>query len=343
MALIANKREFLARGLRGLGIVRLLEHLARRPGLLVLTYHRIGDPSASPYYAPVASATPDALEAELVTLRRTHRVIGVEEAADLADRGFPTKEPLALVTFDDGYRDNFEAALPVLISQSIPAAFFLPTAFISTPRLPWWDHIAYVINTTSVPLLRLDWPRALDVDLERIPRRDAIALIVQMYLAHHVSDEPRFREALEARAGVEVDEEILGRSLFMSWDEARSLTAAGMSIGSHGHSHRALSGLSEDEQRADLVESKRILQHELGRDVIALAYPYGWPGTYNDITTNLAQEAGYRLAFASVEGINRPGAANPHALRRLGVGYADAPLVHRARWALMEAFGKSLV
>ena len=343
MPLIENKREFLARTLRGLGIVGLLEQLARRPGLLVLTYHRIGDPSKSPYYAPVASATPEALEAELAALRRTHRVIGVEEAADVMDRGLPTKEPLALVTFDDGYRDNFEAALPILKSQSVPAIFFLPTAFISAPRLTWWDHIAYVVNTTSVSLLRLDWPKALEINLEQTSRREAIAHIVQMYLARQVSDELQFRKMLEGRAGVEVDEEKLGRSLFMSWAEARLLQAAGMSIGSHGHSHRALSGLSEAEQRADLVESRRILQHQLGRDVVALAYPYGWQGTYDDITTNLAREAGYRLAFTSIEGINRPRASNPHALQRLGVGYADSPLVHRTRWALREAFGRSFV
>jgi peptidoglycan/xylan/chitin deacetylase (PgdA/CDA1 family) len=343
MPTIENKRAFLARAMTASGLVSLLERLAARPGQLVLTYHRIGDPSASPYYAPVASATPAALEAELVALRRARRVVGVEEAAALAADGFRAKEPTALVTFDDGYRDNAEAALPVLKAQGIPAAFFLPTSFLQDPRLPWWDHIAYVVNTTDETVLRLDTPEPLEIDLRTLPRPDAIARVVRAYLDHRVTDERAFRSALEDRAGVSVDESRLGRELFMTWDQARALIAAGMSVESHGHTHRPLSHLTEDEQRFELSESRRLLRHELGRDVIALAYPYGWPGTYDDATKRLAREEGYAVAFTSTEGVNVPGAPDPFSVRRVGVGHADPPVVHRARWAMLGGFGRSFV
>jgi peptidoglycan/xylan/chitin deacetylase (PgdA/CDA1 family) len=129
----------------------------------------------------------------------------------------------------------------------------------------------------------------------------------------------------------------------MTWDQARALVASGMSVGSHSRTHRDLGRLTEDEQRAELVESKRLLEAELGREVVSLAYPYGWPGTYDATTSRLAREAGYRVAFSSVEGFNRPGSTDPYAVRRLGVGFADPPVVHRARWALHEAFGGSFL
>ena len=76
---------------------------------------------------------------------------------------------------------------------------------------------------------------------------------------------------------------------------------------------------------------------------MTFAYPYGWPGTYTATTARLAREAGYRLVFSSDEGFNRPGTTDPFAVRRLGVGFADSPLLHRARWALHEAFGRSIL
>jgi peptidoglycan/xylan/chitin deacetylase (PgdA/CDA1 family) len=341
LPIISQKREFLARRMRDVGLIGLIERLARRPGLLVLTYHRIVDRSASPYYEAVASATPEGLRAELEALAATHRLITIGELAGLADGGFRLDRPTALVTFDDGYRDNYEVALPILKSLGIPATFFLPSGFLQEPRLPWWDHIAYVVAKAEVPVLRLGWPEPLEIDRSRTTGPEAIARLVRTYLDHHVVDDSRFRDGLEEAAGVAVDEDRLGPELFMSWDMARSMAASGMSIGSHSVTHRELARLPEAEQRFELSESKRRLEGELGVEVDALAYPYGWPGSHDGTTIRLAGESGYRLAFSSVEGVNRPGSTDALAIRRLGVGFADPPILHRARWALHEAFGRS--
>ena len=132
-----------------------------------------------------------------------------------------------------------------------------------------------------------------------------------------------------------MDAESLGRSLFMTWEQVRQLadSNAGLTIGSHGHSHQRLARLDDDSQRSDLAESKRILEARLGREVAALAYPYGWPGTYTAETKALAAGAGYRLAFASREGTNRPGTSlDRYEISRLGVGSGDsAPLLRAGR------------
>jgi peptidoglycan/xylan/chitin deacetylase (PgdA/CDA1 family) len=341
MPLIWNKRAVLARALRASGLLALVERLARRPGLLVVTYHRVGDPSGHPFYPGVASATPEGLSDELRTLARSRRVVALEEAVALAEDGFRTTEPLAMVAFDDGYRDNADAAVPVLRSLGLPAAFFLTTGFVSGEILPWWDHVAYVVNAAAVPVLKLDRPEPLEIDLARAPRAEAVARVVRAYLDHPEADERALRPALEERAGVAVDEPRLARSLFLDWGQARALAAAGVAVGSHTVTHRALGRLSEDEQRAELVESRRRIEAEVGREVSALAYPYGWPGAFDATTARLARAAGYRAAFSARPGVNLPGAADPFAARRLNVGFADPPVLHRARWALHGAFGRS--
>jgi peptidoglycan/xylan/chitin deacetylase (PgdA/CDA1 family) len=344
MVLIPNKREFLARRMGDAGLVALLERQARRkPTLLVLTYHRIGNPAQSPYYRPIASATAETLEAELRILNHTHRVITLERALTLAENGFHVKEPTALVTFDDGYRDNAEVALPVLTSVGVPATFFLPTALIQEPRLPWWDYIAYVVGRTTVPLLRLERPEPIEIDLERTPREEAISRVVWAYFDNLGADEQESRAELAERTGVVVDESTLAQALFMTWDQARALVTAGMSVGSHAHTHRDLARLSEEELRVELSESKQILERELSREVTALAYPYGWVGTYDERTQRIARETGYRLGFSSHEGVNRPGKTNPYAIRRLGIGFADSPHLLRARWALHQVLGNSFL
>ena len=119
----------------------------------------------------------------------------------------------------------------------------------------------------------------------------------------------------------------------MTWDQVRQLadSGAGLTIGSHAHSHHKLAGLDDDTQRHELSGSKQILEARLGREVKGLAYPYGWPGTYTALTKALAAQAGYRLAFSSREGVNRLAKFDPYEISRLGVGSADSAALLRAR------------
>jgi peptidoglycan/xylan/chitin deacetylase (PgdA/CDA1 family) len=350
---IPNKREFLAKLFGRLGVLGLLERVAAamRPGLVALTYHRIAEPGMNPFYDPVISATPDAFRAQVEWLRRRFRILSLPELVAGLESGSCGREPSALLTFDDGYRDNFEVAVPILRECGVPATFFLPTAFLEAPRLPWWDHVAYVIKQTQARRLVLE--RSPDggappiaLDLETMPRSASILTVIRAFLDATIADGPWFLDQLAARAAVAVDSPSLARDLFTSWDQVRRLTASApgvLTIGSHGHSHQKLAGLDGQSQRLELIESKRILESRLQCAVTTLAYPYGWPGTYTAETKALAAEAGYRLAFAAREGVNRPDSLDRYEILRLGVGSGDSPFLLRARTALHATFGKSFL
>jgi peptidoglycan/xylan/chitin deacetylase (PgdA/CDA1 family) len=347
-----NKRESLARVFGRLGLIGLLERVAaaRRPGLVVLTYHRIAEPGSDSFYDSVISATPATFRAQVECLHRRIRVLTLDELLARLESGLTWRGPAALVTFDDGYRDNFEVAIPILRERGIPATFFLPTAFLEAPRLPWWDQVAYIIKQTRVRRLVLEigpdgGKPPLAIDLETTPRSSAIMKIIGAFLDGTIADGPWFLDRLAERASVDVDGAALARALFTSWDQVRHLTGVGadLTIGSHGHSHRELAGLDGESQRVELTESRRLLESRLGRAVTALAYPYGWPGSYTAATKALAAEAGYRLAFAAREGVDRPGSLDPYEIRRLGVGSGDSPALLRARIALHATFGRSFL
>lgn len=347
-----NKRELLARLSGRLGLLRVLERLgASRPGLVVFTYHRIAEPGSDPYYDPVISATPEAFRAQVEAIARRLRVLTLDEAVDRLATPGPWREPAALITFDDGYRDNFEVAAPILRGLGVPATFFLPTAFLDAPRLPWWDRVACVLKQTRVR--RLELPRGVDgdgrpplaIDLDAMPRSEAIRRVIDAFLEETIPDGPWFLDRMAERAEVAIDDEAMGRALFTDWGQVRERTGgdSGLSVGSHGHSHRKLAGLDAESQRRELAGSRQILRERLGREIAALAYPYGWPGAFTAETKRIAAEAGYRVAFAAIEGFNRPGSVDPFEVRRLNVGGGDSAVLLRARAALQGAIGRSFL
>jgi peptidoglycan/xylan/chitin deacetylase (PgdA/CDA1 family) len=349
---IPNKREFLARIFGRTGVIWLLEQtLARqRPGLVVLTYHRIAEPGADSFYDPVISATPEAFRTQVDWLHNHARLLTVNELIDRVESGSPWHEPTMFITFDDGYRDNFDLAVPILAEHKAPATFFVPSAFVESPRLPWWDHVACAIKRTHLRRFVLErCPKGglppLEFDLQTVSRSAAIMMIIRAFLDGTIADERWFLNQLTERAMVEIDSEGLARQLFMSSAQMQKMvnSGTGLTIGSHAHSHRKLAKLDEDIQLHELAGSKQILEARLGCPIKVLAYPYGWAGTYTVGTKALAAQAGYHLAFSSREGINRLLSIDRYEISRLGVGSADSITLLRARSMFHAAFGKSFL
>ena len=242
-----NKREILARVFGRLGLVGLLERVAAaaRPGLIVLTYHRIAEPGADPFYDPVISATAESFRSEIEWLRRHVRVLALPEVVSMMESGSRQSEPCALVTFDDGYRDNFELAAPILSELNVPATFFLPTAFLESPRLPWWDEVAYVIKRTRASRLVLardpeGRQPALSIDLGEMPRSLAIMTIIRVSRPHDRQRAPVPGSALREGRG-------LRRRRI-----AGPCTVHGLGAGSTGHRH----GQPSDDRLARSFSSK---------------------------------------------------------------------------------------
>ena len=316
--------------------------------------------TSNPFYDPVISATPEMFESQLQYLSRRCHILKLDTLLNIAAHGGMSevtsagaKKPLALITLDDGYSDNYATALPILVRLGLPATFFIQTGLFDSAHLPWWDYVAYVIKRTQVSQLELQrWPGDaepiilnLGFSLGSQLRSAAIAVLVRLLLNNEIKDEPWFLRQLAERAKVFVDVEALGRELFMDLDQVRQLVDAGMSVGSHGQSHQALAGLDEVAQHHELSESKRFLEQLLDLQIKTVAYPFGWSGTYTTQTMQLAREVGYQLAFSSLEGVNYPGNVEfqPFAVHRLNVGTGDSPSLLRARVVFHSALGKSFL
>jgi peptidoglycan/xylan/chitin deacetylase (PgdA/CDA1 family) len=227
-----------------------------------------------------------------------------------------------LLTFDDGYLDNYSIAYPLLQSHGVQGVFFLCTSLVGSCHVPWWDRIACLVKTAAQRRFSLSYPSALAVNIDLNGLGQSLRAILAAYKKPENIDPPRFiRELTEVTQGKEVAQTT---RRFLSWEEAGQMVRGGMAIGSHTHSHSVLSQLEPEKQFEELSRSRAILKRELGIDAQALAYPVGSMTSFSPLTQNLVGETGYRAAFSFYGGTNRPGTMRRYDLKRVGVGYQSS-------------------
>ena len=168
-----------------------------------------------------------------------------------------------LITFDDGYLDNYEIAYPILRSHGTQGVFFLATSMVGTCHVPWWDHIAYLMKTARSRRFSLRYPADLAVDIDGNGLTESLRAILRSYKRPDNADPARFIRELAEEAKGEEPPGTLRR--FLNWDEAREMTRGGMAIGSHTHSHCVLSQLQPDQQYEELSKSRAILKEKVRR------------------------------------------------------------------------------
>ena len=298
-----------------------------RNRLTVLAYHRVIDHS-SPGFDTLrrnVSATPEAFAGQMRAVAGYYSPVSLREVVAWLDGGPQLPARPLLVTFDDGYRDNLEFALPILREHDIPATVFLASDHIGTREPFWWDLAAWCMMHT--PLETADLPglgsRSWDGDGERdrvLGRwTQALKLLPQAE-----------REAAMAEAAGALEVEVAADAfdgLLLSWDEVRGMRDAGVEFGAHTKRHPILTRVDPDRAREEIVESKLRVEEETGVSVLGFAYPNGRPGDYTAETKQMVAAAGYRLAVTLSPGPARPAEVrrDPLAVRRVTVHHRDHP------------------
>jgi peptidoglycan/xylan/chitin deacetylase (PgdA/CDA1 family) len=320
-----RKSQLLAQIFYHGGGAKALNLLQGTERLTVLAYHRVLDfePSEYTYFAPNVSATTPMFRQQLDFVRRNFNVIDL--AALLAylrdDEPLPPR-PL-LITFDDGYLDNYENAAPVLQEYQLPAVIFLTTGRMEEPGPLWWDLCAYYFyaaGTTST-----DLPLVGTCSFETPAERLAVCQSVAEALKTLSETDRRqalrdIRQALAAPSHPPANP-----PLFMSWDHVRELVQSGIACQPHTVTHPILTRTSHEEVYHELATSKAQIEAETSQPALALAYPNGQPGDYDRETLRILRELGYQAAFTLVPGPMPFHEARRHPLeiRRVFLGYRD--------------------
>ncbi len=314
---VKGKRLLAARALAALGLAPLWRRRNRRQ-LLVFNYHRIRPRQGLKDFTfdlGVFGPDQDVFEAQVAWLKGHTRLIGEEQLyALISGREAPEAGPYTMITFDDGYIDNYTLAFPALRRQGAPAVMFIPTGALNQRRLGWWDHAAYLVGASRAG--RLTLPDGLVLE----PRGPG-GLLPELLAAlkgGYAPDAGRVLEHLYRQLGVEPPGPEAQSAQLMEWEQVREMADAGIGIGSHTQSHTVLSRLEPARQEQELRNSKEEIERRIGRPVASLAYPVGGPRHFGARTMEIAAACGYCLAFSFNTGRRDLSGVNPMAVPRVG-------------------------
>ena len=282
------------------------------PRLLVFCWHNIEGTWRFPLRSGLRR-----FARQLRALRQAATVVPLGGALRALGEGKRLPTRAVALTFDDGYRDHLTLVTPLLSQLGLPATMFLVPGILSGDVDPWAERLGWAVSRARSPAVRFEG-RELDLSDDRARRRTVSALARQLA--------PRDRH--QRSTAVTHLEELLSpegsfraHELYLDWDGARQLAAAGVDIGSHSMHHEPLPTKSAGEQREDLIESRRVLRERLDVPVDLFAYPYGQRSDFNASTVAAAVDAGYRYAATTLSMWNRP-TTPPYEIRRLVISPA---------------------
>jgi peptidoglycan/xylan/chitin deacetylase (PgdA/CDA1 family) len=303
----------------------LFEPAGRFPGnlLAVFGYHRIRPDDvrfSTPFCDEVFGPTASEFERQVLWLKRHTRVLSEAELLEVLEGGRPLPGRCSMITFDDGYRDNYELAYPVLRRHGVPAMFFVPSGLVAERRVGWWDLIAWFAKRAGRcgPQVR--------------------ALLERMAL-EPCEKTQGLMERVAAEWNVPLPDAALQEAQLMSWEQIREIARDGFAIGSHGHHHWVMRTLPPQYQQEELRLSKALLERETGVPVRSIAYPVGSEGHFTRETCQLARACGYQAAFSFATGVNRWTRLDRWAIRRVSAPRTLPFLA--AKVALPRWFGRA--
>ncbi|HMN71265.1 MAG TPA: polysaccharide deacetylase family protein [Rhodoblastus sp.] len=316
------KRDVIDLGFRMFGAIGLHRLAARyTQGLgAILMFHRVrADPRAG--FAPNGGLeiTPEFLDSLLARLRgQGYALVSMDEAVARI-RARDDSRPFVALTFDDGYRDTADVALPILEKHGAPFTVFVTTGFADRTARMWWVEMEEAI--AALPCVRIEAAGRL-FDLPAASPEQKQAAFEALYWPLRAGEEKellRVAGALADEAGVErldlVDE------LCLNWSGLRKLAQHPLvTIGAHTLSHPMLAKHPDAFARREIAESKAIIESEIDREVRHLAYPVGDPGSASVREFVLARQAGFESAATTRPGMIFPEhAGHLTALPRLSV------------------------
>ena len=289
------------------GVLHLLRRIALRKKAVVLMYHRVLTPEQRRRTASQAGlVVEDATFARHVALLKKHfNIISLEEFQDRLLNNRPFEDASCLITFDDGWIDNFENALPVLRANGVPSVIFLAVNFIGQQRLFTREALTHLLTRAirhcrmhpdRVEAVRsvlepLQLGRALDVSDE-----EPLSRVKAMIESHRYASGPAYEAAVCALArelGV-AEAELSELDTFVDWTQVDAMRQAGVAFGGHGADHRILTQVSPDEVQSEVQTSFSTMGSRLGVPARSFAYP---GGGWSTAVAEAVKQAGYQLAF----------------------------------------------
>jgi len=304
------------------GILHLYRRIFLNNDAIVLMYHRVlsEEEKHKSFSHEGIIVHKETFNMHLCFLKKYFNVLPVDEFAGHITKKIKFKRHSCLITFDDGWIDNYTVALPILSEHRIPAVIFLATAFIDSHNQFWQEELASLLyalcKNSDTELLR-------EYNLERIisyPTELARAEI-KKYVSRLKLGPKKIPQGMIADASLylrkKYGDDDLNNNVdsFINWTQVNEMMALNIDFGSHTVNHEILPKLNNDSVNSELSKSKSVVESKIKKQVRYFAYPNG---DYNDNISNIVKKCGYDIAFTTEHGTISQ-LDNPYKLKRINI------------------------
>jgi peptidoglycan/xylan/chitin deacetylase (PgdA/CDA1 family) len=297
-------KNLLKYGLYYSGMGRTFMEGKKHQTVWILRYHSISDYKDQNfrYLAPSIAVSSAVFERHICYLARNYRIISLDDVVAWIAGTISLPRQAVAITFDDGYRDNYRYAYPILKKYRAIATFYVATDAIGNAQ-PLWTcalrDLVYRASQRHVALYSVG-PHRIDLSDEAAKERSIRAIGRIMRCADKKTRGEIFREMREKLTG---GTNGFLHEVMMNWDELREMKRGGMCIGSHTMSHPLLPEISEEAAAIEIVGSKAKIEEELDARVVHFSYPNPGESVHvNQAVKTLVRHAGYLSGRTSSKG-----------------------------------------
>jgi len=274
----------------------------------IFLYHRVND-DADPY---LPSLPVQQFRQQMEYVARNFDVVTLDDIAE--GRAAAKSKYSVAITFDDGYRDNFTSAFPILKELGLPATIFLATGYVGSNRIPWYDQVCLAFKLTVRDHFQMDRPDAPSGATQSPVQRLALLDRVLDWL-REITNEEREHSLPAVFRALGVPESLTLPNYMLSWDEIKQMKSHNIEFGAHTVNHPVLSRTSGAQLREEIANSKKTIEQKLKADVRHFAYPFGRDIHLGSEAKRCVEQCGFTTAVTTEFGFNAPG-DDPFALKR---------------------------
>ena len=313
----------------------ICRQLFKNSDLVILMYHRVlEDAYASDEYTqPAIAVSVQTFERQMEYLAKNYTVVPLTHAADMLRTGRPLPRKCAVITFDDGWRDNYVHAYPILRRLKLPATIFLTTDYIDSDLKFWFLQVGFLLTEGTLSAQEL-----VDACVEAQLVEGTTSSIDRVHLeavATHRDKFINYLKRFDSRGTEQIITQLVRRTGLtndqwpdrkwtLTWADIAEMDSSIIEYGSHGQSHQIMLTLTDDMISSELTVSRQILESRLKRPIVHFAYPNG---DYNESIKRLVREAGYLSAVTAHAGGMHREYHDLYALHRIGLheGATEGP------------------
>jgi len=235
-------------------------------------------------------------------LKKRYQIVPLKRMVSRLKAGGSIPTDWIVLTFDDGYKDNMEIALPVLKNYAATGTFYITFDVLAGKKIFFYDRIQYLIDNTPLETVIIDinGKKCHFKITNQVQKDEAVIRMVLAIRGEKQDFQEEFIKGLQKKCMIALEQELF--SIYLDSDDIHTLSSTGMEIGSHTISHPNLLTLSHSELFDEIQNSRRSLEKLAGREISAFSYPYGKRNAFNRKVKAQVKDSGYSSSVTTLYG-----------------------------------------